>query len=136
MLLAVSESNDLIITAEHFEKALAVMQLTEHSMPDAFYGLGLANTSNVYAKILSFIETRESFDWTELVRFFHLDVENISQLRDYLEMAEQSGLIVSESSATTSRYMTIREQKVARDPEYIEKTVFRLMDRNVVKQQN
>ena len=51
-------------------------------------------------------------------------------------MAEQSGLIVSESSATTSRYMTIREQKIERDPEYIERTVFRLMDRNVVKQQN
>jgi hypothetical protein len=136
MLLSVSESNDLIITEEHFEKALAVMQLTEHSMPDAFYGLGLANTANVYAKILSFIEAREYFDWTELVRSFHLDVENISQLRGYLEMAEQSGLIVSESSATTSRYMTIREQKAARDPEYIEKTVFRLMDRNMVKQQN
>ena len=134
MLLSATESNDLIITDEHFEKALAIMQITEQEMPNAFYGLGLASQANVYAKILSFIESRNFFDWSELVRNFHLDVENITQLRGYIEMAEQSGLIACESSATSCRYTTIKTPRKLRDPTYIDKTVFRLMDRNVLKQ--
>lgn len=134
MLLSAAESNDMILTDIHFEKALAVMQITEQEMPNAFYGLGLASQANVYAKILSFIESRDSFDWSELVRNFHLDVENITQLRGYVEMAEQSGLLTCESSATTCRYTSIRAPTIIRDPTYIEKTIFRLMDRNVVKQ--
>ncbi|MDY6893794.1 MAG: hypothetical protein SVO01_00025 [Thermotogota bacterium] len=133
MLVSASESNDMIITDEHFRKALAIMQITEQEMPNAFYGLGLSSQANVYAKILSFIESREFFDWPELVQNFHLDVENITQLRGYLEMAEQSGIITSESSATTCRYNTVQKTKNIRDPSYLEKTVFRLMDRNVIK---
>lgn len=133
MLLSAAESNDMIITDVHFDKALAIIQITEQEMPKAFQGLGLANQSNVYAKILSFIESRDYFDWTELVRNFHLDIENITQLRGYIEMAEQSGLIACESSATSCRYITIKTPKIERDPTYIEKTIFRLMDRNVVK---
>jgi len=134
MLLSASESNDLIITSEHFEKSLAVLQITEQEMTGAFHGLGLANQANVYAKVLSFIESRDFFDWTELVRNFHLDVDNITQLRGYMEMAEQSGLIMHEESTTTCRYTAIRTATTKQDPDYINKTVFRLMDRNIVKQ--
>jgi hypothetical protein len=133
MLLSASESNELILTSEHFNKALTVMQITEQEMPNAFYGLGLSSQSSVYAKILSFIESKESFDWSELVRAFHLDVENISQLRGYVEMAEQSGLLKAENSATTSRYTSIRAPTIIKDPSYIERTIFRLLDRNVIK---
>ena len=133
MLLSVSATSDLIITEEHFKKALAIMQITEQSMPNAFYGLGLSSQANVYAKILSFIDSRDFFDWAELLRNFHMDVDNITQLRGYMEMAEQSGLINCESSATSCRYTTIKKINPQYDPSYIEKTVFRLMDRNVVK---
>ena len=134
MLVSAAESNDLIITTEHFEKSLAIMQVTEQEMPNAFYGFGLSSQANVYAKILSFIESRASFDWSELIRTFHLDVENITQLRGYVEMAEQSGLIICETSPTTCRYTTIRTPKVDRDPNYLNKTVFRLLDRNIINQ--
>jgi hypothetical protein len=131
MLVAAAESNEMIITAEHFEKALAIMQITEQEMPNAFYGLGLSSQADVYAKILSFIEEKESFDWMEFVRTFHLDVENISQLRGYLEMAEQSGILKAETSATSSRYISLAKKIESKDPELLNKTVFRLMDRNV-----
>ena len=134
MLVSAAESNDMIITAKHFETALAIMQITEQEMPNAFYGLGLSNQANVYAKILSFIDSHESFDWTELVKSFHLDVENITQLRQYLEMAEQSGLIKAEQSATTCRYFSIGNKKEVIDPAYLDNTVFRLMSKNVIKQ--
>ncbi len=135
MLVSAAESNDMIITSEHFEQALAIMQVTEQEMPNAFYGLGLSSQANVYAKVLSFIDSRDSFDWSELVRNFHLDVDNIPQLRGYLEMAEQSGIVKAENSATTCMYNTIRKQIKVRDPTYLDKTVFKLMDRNVIKNQ-
>ena len=131
MLVCAAESNEMIITAEHFEKALAIMQITEQEMPNAFYGLGLSSQADVYAKILSFIEDRDSFDWMEFVKTFHLDVENIPQLRGYLEMAEQSGIIKAETSATSSRYVNLQTKAELIDPEYLNKTVFKLMDRNL-----
>jgi len=134
MLLSAATTNDLILTEKHFNKALAIMQLTEQSMPNAFYGLGLSSQANIYAKILSFIDSRYTFDWVELLRNFHMDVDNITQLRGYMEMAEQSGIITCEASATACRYTSIKEVSAEYDPSYIEKTVFKLMDRNVVKQ--
>ena len=133
MLVSAAESSDMVLTDVHFEKALAIMQLTEQEMPNAFYGFGLSAQANVYAKIMSFIEDHDSFDWLELCRTFHLDVDNISQLRGYLEMAEQSGLIRCEASATDSRYISIATKPRIVDPEYLNKTVFRLMDRNILK---
>ena len=133
MLVSVSESSEMIITDKHFEKSLAILQVTEQEMPNAFYGLGLSSQSDVYAKFLAFIDSREYFDWMELTRTFHLDVESISQLRGYVEMAEQSGLIKAESSATSSRYTTIRTHQEIDRSGYLDDTVFRLMDRNLLK---
>jgi len=123
----------MIITEKHFEKSLAILQVTEQEMPNAFYGLGLSSQADVYAKILSFIEDRESFDWTEFTRAFHMDVENISQLRGYVEMAEQSGVIMAETSATSSRWATIKTKQEVDRSGYLDDTVFRLMDRNLLK---
>jgi len=133
MLVSVAESNDMIITEKHFEKALAILQVTEQEMPNAFYGLGLSSQANVYAKFLSFIDSRDYFDWPELTRNFHLDVDNMQQLRGYIEMAEQSGMIKCESSATTTRYTMIKSIQEIDKSGYLDDTVFRLMDRNLLK---
>lgn len=132
MLVSASESNDMVLTDVHFDKALAILQITEQEMPNAFYGLGLSANADVYAKFLSFINARESFEWNELVRNFHLDVENMTQLRGYIEMAEQSGMLVSENSATTSRYTTVRTIQAIDKSDYLDRTIFRLMDRNLL----
>jgi len=134
MLVSASESNGMVITEKHFEKALAILQVTEQEMPNAFYGLGLSSQSDVYAKFLTFIEARDYFDWTELMRNFHLDVENPTQLRGYVEMAEQSGLIKAEASATSSRYTTLKVKQETNISGYLDDTIFRLMDRNIIKQ--
>jgi len=133
MIVSASESNEMIITEKHFEKALAILQVTEQEMPNAFYGLGLSSQSDVYAKFLTFIDSHEYFDWTELTRTFHLDIENMPQLRGYIEMAEQAGLIKAETSATASRYVTIQTKQEVDRSGYLDDTVFRLMDRNLIK---
>lgn len=137
MLVSVAESNDMIITEAHFEKALAILQVTEQEMPNAFYGLGLSSQSDVYAKFLAFMESNESFEWPDLVRNFHLDVDDMSQLRGYLEMAEQAGILQCESSATKSAvYSAIKTQEEVDRSGNLDSTVFRLMDRNLLKKQN
>jgi len=134
MLLSASESNDLILTEKHLLKALAILQTTEYEMPGAFYGLGMSDKANVYTKILSFIEAKDSFDFSELVQAFHLDVESIDQLRNHVDMASQAGLIKCESSITTERYHVIKTTPtIDADPDYLNKTVLRLMDQNKVK---
>ena len=133
MLVSIAESNEMVLNANHFEKALAIMQNTEQEMPNAFYGLGLSSQANVYAKFLSFIESRDTFEWSDLMRNFHLDVENISQMRGYVEMAEQSGILKVEASATEARYTSLKNKQAIRDPDFLNKTVFRLMDRNLIK---
>ena len=50
-------------------------------------------------------------------------------------MAKQSGILKAESSATTCMYTTINKKKKIRDPTYLDKTVIRMMDRNVLKNQ-
>jgi len=133
MLLSASESNDMIITDIHFEKGLMIMETTEKEMGNAFYGLGLASQSSVYAKILSFIEARDNFDQHELVRNFQLDVDNIGQLNGYMDMAEKAGLISKETSLTSIRYTVMKEAEKKINPmEGLNKTVFRLMDRNKI----
>jgi len=134
MLVSASESNDMVITDKHFEKALSILQATEKEMSNAFYGLGMAQQSNVYAKILSFIESRDAFDQAELVRNFHLDVNNMNELKGYMEMAEKAGLVSLESSMTTTRYNVVRSVENEVCPmSSLDKTVFRLMDRNKIK---
>ena len=63
MLISASESSDLIITDKHFFTALSILQATEQEMTSAFQGLGMSATANVYAKILSFIESKDTFDF-------------------------------------------------------------------------
>lgn len=135
MLISAAESDGMVITNVHFEKALAVLQATEREMPNAFYGLGLASQSSVYAKILSFIESRDNFDQHELVRKFHLDVDNIGQLKGYMEMAEKAGLVSMEKSLTATRYNVVKKVDDRQCPGVsLDKTVFRLMDRNRLKE--
>lgn len=131
MLISASESSDLIITDKHFFTALSILQATEQEMTSAFQGLGMSATANVYAKILSFIESKDTFDFTELVRTFHLDVSDIDQLRKYMEMAQQAGLVTLEASLSTERYQVVHNvNKELIDPTYLKDTVFHLMDQN------
>ena len=136
MLISASESNDMVITDKHFNIALAILEVTEREMPYAFHGLGMSNNANIYAKMLSFIENKIGigFNWNELVRTFHLDVDNIKQLRDYADMAVASGLVTEETSLTSgSHFHVILPERHMADISCLDKTVFSLMNRNVVK---
>ena len=69
--------------------------------------------------------------FSELVRTFHLDVSDIDQLRKYMEMAQQAGLVILEASLSTERYQVVHNvNKELIDPTYLKKNVFHLMDQN------
>ena len=51
-----------------FQQLGEVGETTEKEMPNAFHGLGMASQANVYAKIMSFIETHNRFSVQEVLK--------------------------------------------------------------------
>ncbi len=126
MIISASENDDMEIHARHFKKALAILEATEQEMPNAFQGFGLGNHSQVYAKLVSFIESSKGFTYEELISNFAIDALP-HELLEYMKIAEASGLVKREDSATTVMFTpkTRRKKKVTQ--EYLEKTLYRLM---------
>lgn len=67
---------------------------------------------NIRTKILSFIESKNSFTWKELISKFHLDVESIIQLREYLTTLQQAGLIKSKDGKSYERNRSHKKESL------------------------
>jgi len=126
MIVSVSESDDMKILAHHFKKALAILEATEQEMPNAFQGFGLANHAQVYAKIVSFIESSKGFSYEELISNFAIDALP-HELLEYMKIAEASGLVKREDSLTTIQFTPRIRRKKKVTQEYLEKTIYKLM---------
>jgi hypothetical protein len=74
MIVSASESDDMIITAEHFKRALSILKYTEHEMPNAFYGIGRGDHADVMADIMRFTEKHKTLSFKDILRRFHLDL--------------------------------------------------------------
>lgn len=127
MIVSAAESSDMELHDRHFEKALAILEATEKEMPNAFHGLGMATQSNVYAKVLSYIETHDRFSWQQILQHVHLDINSTYDLRNLMEMAEQSGLVKSEESSTVKMYEAIQKEKKAKGSKLLAKTIYKQM---------
>ncbi len=127
MLVSAAESSAMELHDRHFEKSLAILEATEKEMPNAFHGLGMAAQSNVYAKIMSYIETHDQFSWNEILRHVSLDINNTQELRNLMEMAEQSGLVKGEQSTTTLMYEATEKEKKSKGSKFLVKTLYKQM---------
>jgi len=126
MILSACESDKMEITANHFKTALAILEETEMEMPNAFRGLGLGSHAEVYSKVLTFIENKKNFDFNEILNAFQLDTVD-TELAQYLNMAERTGKIKVENSATTTRYTLVEQTKQKIDTQYLKSTLYRRM---------
>jgi len=127
MVVSASEDSSMELHDRHFEKSLAILEATEKEMPNAFHGLGMATQSNVYAKIMSYIETHDQFSWNEVLRHVHLDINNTQELRNLMEMAEQSGQVKAEQSTTTLMYESIQKTNKSKGSKYLTETLYQQM---------
>lgn len=127
MIVSAAESSAMELHDRHFKKALAILEATEKEMPNAFHGLGMAAQSNVYAKIMSFIENNDSFSWQQILQHVHLDINNTQELRNLMEMASQSGLVTEEQSTDTLMYEATKKETVSSGSKFLSETVFKQM---------
>jgi len=127
MIFSASESGDMIIKAEHFKKALAVLEEAEEEMPNAFFGLGRGQHSEVFTSIMRYIEERNDFSLAEITSSFMLDALPID-LQQYLNMAETTGKVKKLISPSKEiHYETIHENKVKKDKHYLKSTLYKRM---------
>lgn len=127
MIVSASEDSSMELHAHHFEKALAILETTEKEMPNAFHGLGMASQSNVYAKILSYIETHDRFSWQQILQHVSLDINGTHELRNLMEMAEQSGIITEEHSDSVQMFEATQKEKKSKGSKLLTKTLYKQM---------
>lgn len=128
MIISASENESMEIHAHHFKKALALLEATEQEMPNAFQGFGLGSHAQVYAKLLTFIETYDGDDFTSEQLMSQFSMHALPhELIEYMKMAEASGLVKREESHTTVKYTPLTRRKKKITQEYLENTIYKLM---------
>jgi len=127
MIVSASENNKMIITAEHLKKAIAILEEAEEEMPNAFYGLGRGDHSEVFTSFLSYIEERDNFSLAEMTQAFMLDAKPI-EMQEYIRMAEMSGKLKKiETPSKEIVYETIHTFKERADRSYLKNTLYKRM---------
>lgn len=97
MVMSASQSDDMVLSKEHLDRALYVLQHTEREMSNAFYGLGRGAHAEVLSDILRFIYSKKHTNSTEILRNFTFDTMG-HDLNMYLDLLEQTGKIKQEKS--------------------------------------
>lgn len=126
MILSASEDDSMILKPQHFDKALAILEMTEAEMINAFQGFGLGSHATVLAKVLGWIEQQDQFEHSDLIRRFAMDAMP-NELSIFMDIAQQRGLVKSATTPTTTIYEVIPKKVVSKGNDYINKTLYRLL---------
>lgn len=132
MIVCASESDDMVLLPHHFDKALAILEATEAEMPNAFQGFGLGEHANKWAKILSWIESKDSFTRNEVITKFQFDCLPY-ELDGFLQLAEQRGLLLIESGPNNTSYKVKSKKIISKGSDFLNKTVYSKMKANMLK---
>lgn len=93
MLISASERQDMIITKDHLQKAINLIERTEVKMPMVFRGYGSSATVSVMSNIMVFIEQERTTSRKEILKRFHYDLENDRQLDQLIDTLKSMGFI-------------------------------------------
>jgi hypothetical protein len=85
MILSASRDNSKIITAGDFDRAMEILALTERKMAYTFSGLGKSNMNEMMQRVMAYMATVKTSDFTELLQRFYQDVD-----KDVLEKIVES----------------------------------------------
>lgn len=75
VIMSASRSNDLVIEAEDFDRAVDIINRTMPKMPKTFGGLGMSPYSEVTEKVLMYIEMKGTTTRSEVMQRFYRDVD-------------------------------------------------------------
>lgn len=95
MIMSVDESNDLVISAAHIEKALKLLSMVERNMWEAFKYVG-TDTNQLAVQVLQYIGTRPKMavTYTRLTAQFRSKLRSIKDLRNVVDLLSEEGLLV------------------------------------------
>lgn len=92
MICSISRSNELVITADDFNRAKLILEAAEKTMPRVFRGLGKARYSELTMHVFDFILQKGSTTKGEIMRKFHNDLDDYTM--DIVSKTLQSMKIV------------------------------------------
>ena len=113
MIVCASQSNDMIIRGHHFERALAILEYTEHNMQDAFYGLGRGEHAELMAELLQYIDEKQQVTPGELYARFYLD-SHPEDLQKLIQGAKLAGKINEERTPSNKVIITPNSHLIKR----------------------
>jgi len=75
MVLSASRSDDLLITAEDFSRAVDILKSAELKMYKTFGGLGQAQYGQITEKVMNTIQERRNISLSQLMGLYHRDMD-------------------------------------------------------------
>jgi len=109
MILSASEGSDMIITADIFDRALNLLEQTEINMPMTFRGVGSSRTSEVMARIMSYIAAEGETSYENLLSQFKYDVDGARQLEDFVQTFKKMGFCNTKANARGEMTITFNK---------------------------
>lgn len=110
MIISASESSSRLLEAKHLYRALHILEMTEKEMPNAFYGLGTAQHSNVLTNVLTFLKENKTVPWGALINRFKLDIDTVNMER-VLETLTASGDVTIDFDMQQKRHITFNQAR-------------------------
>jgi len=93
MILAASESNDLIIKKDHLQTAANMVTDLELDMAKVFQKIGLNDASLATSRLLEFVKRKTEVPYAEAYRFIHSQFPAFKEYEDMLKGLIQAGYI-------------------------------------------
>jgi hypothetical protein len=125
MILSASQNDKMIITKEHFDRALYIMKHTEREMPNAFYGIGRGAHAEVLMDVLHHIKSHPAINHTQLADRFISDALP-GDLATYIQLLCQTGKIkVEKSTSGNTHYTAVDTREKDSALPFLNQTIFK-----------
>ena len=92
MVMAASESNNLIITERHLARAVHILTSIEAGMGRTFSGIGKSKTSDVLTRVLGYIATMQTVTMSDIMNQFYFDAD-LRDMNSVIETLRSMGAI-------------------------------------------
>jgi len=107
--MTMSGEHERLVQGKHFKMALSLLEETEKTMPRVFSGYGDSDRSDVLARIMTFIATREKVTKSDLMTRFHADLDGQMQLDEIIDSMRVMGFVNVKEGANSRRTILLNK---------------------------
>lgn len=119
MVVSASNSESMVITPEHFNRALTFIEEAEDSMPQAFSAYGRADQADMFPKLMAVIATKQKIRYSELLEMFYKDLtkDQLDQMLTVLNHMKWAKQDWEKDGAKTTVYVYYTKGQQPRETE-------------------